>query len=147
LRTLYVRGVAVSSNCEKLPRKFGIVQLRKKSIDKPHPHILMYYNSTTIDCMGKFRDFLGSAKAVRRLSDRICYNRLLAQLPNAALAVNFPHFFVACSLRTLYVRGVAVSSNCEKLPRKFGIVQLRKKSNKIDNFLLTRLSRQPLHFI
>ena len=41
-------------------------------VDRPHPHIHIYYNSTALDCTRKFRDFLGSARAVRRLSDRIC---------------------------------------------------------------------------
>jgi len=41
-------------------------------VDRPHPHIHIYYNSTTLDCTRKFRDFRGSAWAVRRLSDRIC---------------------------------------------------------------------------
>ena len=54
-------------------------------IDKPHPHIHVYYNSTTIDCMGKFRDFLGSARAVRRLSDRICYENGLSVIENPKL--------------------------------------------------------------
>ena len=36
-------------------------------IDRPHPHIHIYYNSTTLDCTRKFRDFIGSARAVRRL--------------------------------------------------------------------------------
>jgi len=41
-------------------------------IDRPHPHIHIYYNSTSLDCTRKFRDFWGSARAVQRLSDRIC---------------------------------------------------------------------------
>ena len=40
--------------------------------DRPHPHVPIYYNSTTLDCTLKYRDFLGSARALRRLSDRIC---------------------------------------------------------------------------
>ena len=40
--------------------------------DRPHPHVHIYYNSTTLDCTRKYRDFLGSARALRRLSDRIC---------------------------------------------------------------------------
>ena len=41
-------------------------------IDRQHIHNHIYYNSTTLDCTRKFRDFLGSARAVRRLSDLIC---------------------------------------------------------------------------
>ena len=41
-------------------------------IDRPHSHTHVYYNSTSLDCTRKFRDFWGSARAVQRLSDRIC---------------------------------------------------------------------------
>lgn len=40
--------------------------------DKKHIHNHIIWNSTTIDCTGKFRDFLKSGKAVRTLSDMIC---------------------------------------------------------------------------
>jgi len=40
--------------------------------DKSHIHSHIIFNSTTIDCKHKFRDFLGSGKAVARLSDTIC---------------------------------------------------------------------------
>jgi len=45
-----------------------------------HNHI--YYNSTTLDCTHKFRDFIGSARAVRRLSDRICLENNLSVVHN-----------------------------------------------------------------
>ncbi|MEY8433264.1 hypothetical protein AALC75_22670 [Lachnospiraceae bacterium 48-42] len=32
----------------------------------------MYYNFTTLDCTHKYRDFLGSGRALRRLSDTLC---------------------------------------------------------------------------
>ena len=51
-------------------------------IDRPHPHVHIYYNSTTLDCMHKFRDFHGSARAMRRLSDRICYENNLSVIEN-----------------------------------------------------------------
>lgn len=41
-------------------------------IDKKHIHNHIVWNSTALDCTKKFRDFLGSARAVRRLSDTIC---------------------------------------------------------------------------
>ena len=47
-------------------------------IDRPHPHTHIYYNSTTLDCTHKFRDFKGSARALRRLSDRICIENELS---------------------------------------------------------------------
>ncbi|WP_099204747.1 relaxase/mobilization nuclease domain-containing protein [Scatolibacter rhodanostii] len=51
-------------------------------VDRPHPHVHIYYNSTTLDCTRKFRDFLGSARAVRRLSDRICLENGLSYIAN-----------------------------------------------------------------
>lgn len=41
-------------------------------VDKAHIHNHIIWNSTTLDCTRKFRDFLGSGRAVRRLSDTIC---------------------------------------------------------------------------
>ena len=40
--------------------------------DKHHIHNHVIFNSTSLDCTRKFRNFLGSARAVRRLSDTIC---------------------------------------------------------------------------
>ncbi len=41
-------------------------------IDKSHVHNHIIWNSTDLDCSRKFRNFWGSTKAVRRLSDTIC---------------------------------------------------------------------------
>jgi len=63
-------------------------------VDKPHPHIHIYYNSTTLDCTRKFRDFLGSGRAVRRLSDRICYENGLSVIakPRLKSQGKFKHY-------------------------------------------------------
>jgi hypothetical protein len=63
-------------------------------IDRPHPHIHIYYNSTTLDCTHKFRDFIGSARALRRLSDRICLENSLSVIANPKLRSEgrFPHY-------------------------------------------------------
>ena len=53
--------------------------------DRPHPHIHIYYNSTSLDCTRKFRDFLGSARALRRLSDRVCLEHDLSVIQNPKL--------------------------------------------------------------
>ena len=45
--------------------------------DKKHIHNHIYYNSTSLDCTHKFRDFIGSARALRRLSDQICMENAL----------------------------------------------------------------------
>ena len=50
--------------------------------DKSHVHNHVIFNSTTIDNMGKFRDFLGSGKVVARLSDIICLEHSLSIIEN-----------------------------------------------------------------
>lgn len=51
-------------------------------IDKAHIHNHIIYNSTSLDCTRKFRDFLGSGKAVRKISDRICLENGLSIIEN-----------------------------------------------------------------
>ena len=46
--------------------------------DKRHIHNHIIFNSTTIDGAAKFRDFLGSGRAVGRLSDLICLEHNLS---------------------------------------------------------------------
>ena len=41
-------------------------------IDKHHVHNHVIFNSVTLDCDRKFRNFWGSSKAIRRLNDTIC---------------------------------------------------------------------------
>ena len=41
-------------------------------VDKHHIHSHIVVNSTTLDCTRKFRNFLGSAFAVRKISDMLC---------------------------------------------------------------------------
>jgi len=53
--------------------------------DRPHAHVQIYYNSTSLDCTKKFRDFYGSAWALRRLSDRICLENNLSVIHNPKL--------------------------------------------------------------
>ncbi|MFA7137444.1 MAG: relaxase/mobilization nuclease domain-containing protein [Bacteroidales bacterium] len=51
-------------------------------IDKSHIHNHIIYNSTSLDCTKKFRDFLGSGKAVRKISDRLCLENGLSIISN-----------------------------------------------------------------
>ena len=51
-------------------------------VDKAHIHNHIIYNSTTLDCMKKFRNFLGSTNAVRRLSDVVCTEHRLSVILN-----------------------------------------------------------------
>lgn len=53
--------------------------------DRPHPHCHIYFNSTSLDCTRKYRDFLGSARALRKLSDRVCIEHGLSVIQNPKL--------------------------------------------------------------
>ena len=50
--------------------------------DKRHIHNHIIFNSTTIDGAAKFRDFLGSGRALGRLSDLICLEHDLSVITN-----------------------------------------------------------------
>ncbi len=51
-------------------------------IDKAHIHNHIIYNSTSLDCQRKFRDFRGSGLAVRKISDRLCLEHGLSIIEN-----------------------------------------------------------------
>lgn len=50
--------------------------------DRQHIHCHIYYNSTSLDCSRKFRNFWGSSFALRRLSDRLCLENGLSIVEN-----------------------------------------------------------------
>ena len=54
-------------------------------IDKEHIHNHIYYNSTAYDRSRKFRIFIGSSFALRRLSDRVCLEHDLSVIANPKL--------------------------------------------------------------
>ena len=47
-------------------------------VDRKHIHNHIIWNSTNLDCTRKFRNFIGSFRAVRRLSDTICFEHGLS---------------------------------------------------------------------
>lgn len=51
-------------------------------VDKKHIHSHIIFNSTTLDGAAKFRDFLGSGRALGRLSDLICLEHGLSVIAN-----------------------------------------------------------------
>lgn len=53
--------------------------------DRQHIHNHIYYNSTSLDCTRKFRDFRHSARALRRLSDRVCLENDLSVIAHPKL--------------------------------------------------------------
>jgi hypothetical protein len=52
--------------------------------DREHIHNHIIFNSTTLDCSRKFRNFWGSSKAVRRISDLLCAEHGLSVIQNPA---------------------------------------------------------------
>lgn len=51
-------------------------------VDRRHTHNHIIWNSTTLSCDRKFRNFWGSTKAVRNLSDTICVEHQLSIVEN-----------------------------------------------------------------
>ena len=51
-------------------------------VDKAHIHSHIIFNSTSLDCTRKFRNFWGSSKAVRKLSDILCLENGLSVIEN-----------------------------------------------------------------
>ena len=89
IRQSFVRGEVDAETALKIGYDFAMRWTKGthaffvvSHIDRPHPHIHIYYNSTALDCTRKFRDFKGSARAVRRLSDRICLENGLSVIAN-----------------------------------------------------------------
>ena len=51
-------------------------------IDKSHIHNHIIFNSTSLDCTKKFRDFKRSGKALAQISDRLCLENRLSIIEN-----------------------------------------------------------------
>lgn len=51
-------------------------------VDKHHIHSHIVFNSTALDCTRKFRNFLGSSFAVRKISDILCLENGLSVIEN-----------------------------------------------------------------
>ena len=51
-------------------------------VDRHHIHSHIIWNSTALDCRSKFRNFIGSSFALRRVSDRLCLEHSLSVVEN-----------------------------------------------------------------
>lgn len=51
-------------------------------VDKAHVHLHIIFNSTSLDCFRKFRNFWRPSFAVRRLSDLLCLENRLSVIEN-----------------------------------------------------------------
>lgn len=63
-------------------------------VGRHHIHTHIYYNSTSLDCTRKFRNFHGSTFALRRLSDRLCLENGLSVVkePKLHSKTAFKHY-------------------------------------------------------
>ena len=51
-------------------------------VDRAHVHSHIIFNSTSLDCTRKFRNFYNSSFAIRRISDRLCVENGLSIIEN-----------------------------------------------------------------
>ena len=94
-------------------------------INRHHIHNHVIWNSTTLDCSRKFRNFWNSTKAVRRLSDTICMEHGLSVIENPAQkGMTYDK----------WLGGSAKVSNREVLRKAIDDVLTQKPQN-IDEFL------------
>ena len=94
-------------------------------INRRHIHNHVIWNSTTLDCSRKFRNFWNSTKAVRRLSDTICMEHGLSVIENPARnGMTYDK----------WLGGSAKGSNREILRKAIDDV-LTKKPQNMDEFL------------
>lgn len=90
-----------------------------------HIHNHVIWNSTTLDCSRKFRNFWNSTKAVRRLSDTICMEHGLSVIENPARkGMTYEK----------WLGGSAKVSNREMLRKAMDEVLMQKPQN-MDEFL------------
>lgn len=89
--------------------------------DKQHIHNHIYWNSTTLDCTHKFRDFRRSGKAVRRLSDLICTEHQLSVISNPQRYGNSYNKWLGSKTRTSNreILRVAIDAALSKKPENF----------------------------
>lgn len=90
-------------------------------IDKAHIHNHIIWNSTTLDCKRKFRDFRRSGRAVARLSDLICTEHQLSVIENpqrGSSAYNKWHGFKGKQSNREVLR-IAIDEALEQKPHDF----------------------------
>ena len=94
-------------------------------INRHHIHNHVIWNSTTLDCSRKFRNFWNSTKAVRSLSDTVCLEHGLSVIENPARkGMTYEK----------WLGGSAKVSNREMLRKAMDEVLMQKPQN-MDEFL------------
>jgi len=89
--------------------------------DKKHIHNHIYWNSTTLDCSRKFRDFRRSGKAVRTLSDLICTEHKLSVIANPQRHGDSYNKWLGHRAKTSHreLLRIAIDTALQKKPRDF----------------------------
>ena len=90
-------------------------------VDKAHIHNHIIWNSTTLDCKKKFRDFRRSGRAVARLSDLICTEHQLSVIEkpqHGSSAYNKWHGFKGKPSHREFLR-IAIDEALEQKPHDF----------------------------
>ena len=117
--------------------------------DKQHIHCHIYYNSTTLDCTQKFRNFWGSSFALRRLSDRLCLENGLSIVENPKPRSEksvwrwiFKQSWLPVSGRATsgerLIRCLATPSRAESRERSVEIMKIRSNATQILRTMLAR---------
>ena len=79
LRQSFVPGEITPGEANRLGRELAMRFTKGRNafvvcthIDKAHVHNHIIFSAVNLDCDRKFRDFLGSGRALRRISDTLC---------------------------------------------------------------------------
>ena len=79
LRQSFVPGEITPEEANRLGRELAMRFTKGRNafvvcthIDKAHVHNHIIFSAVNLDCDRKFRDFLGSGRALRRISDTLC---------------------------------------------------------------------------
>ena len=79
LRQSFVPGEITTEEANRLGRELAMRFTKGRNafvvcthIDKAHVHNHIIFSAVNLDCDRKFRDFLGSGRALRRISDTLC---------------------------------------------------------------------------
>lgn len=89
VRQAFIPGEVIPEDANRIGYEFAKRFLKGKHayivathVDRQHLHNHIIWNSTSLDCRRKFRNFWGSTKAVQRLSDTICIENSLSIVEN-----------------------------------------------------------------
>jgi hypothetical protein len=91
--------------------------------DRAHIHNHIVWNSTALDCKGKFRNFIGSAFALRRCSDMLCAENGLSVVrnPKPSLGRDYARYMFPEGKEPSYQDRlrVAIDASLEQTPHDF----------------------------